>query len=1263
MSQHAYLLRAYITQTLNTLCVKLACVYFSSMYVLLVASLLLAVASATPLLLGQRTVASYQRAKRSPHDASLAPGVYVLQFKSRIDSVGLRRVANVLGYEPHDYVLGNGILVHLNSSEQALALQAAIETRLARLVPLLAQDRQDNIGTAVHALSARKGREHFIIYRNGSHTGQPVRHDVVRDPHLVTLRARVIGYDGKTAVAPPAIEACVKDTSRTPVTAEYIGGESNQFVVRNVHCDDAAATADALVRTFSHVAWVEMKTPFKLFNRWGVPTTERGSAVARDSRWRPIATGKGQIVGISDTGVATTQCFFTNGLGSRAGNLPRTSGNSVPRDTGHPKFRAYTSGVGGDFDDSNGHGTHTAGTLAGSAPNNTGAALFNGVASDARLAVYDLLGSEGDGTLAVPDDIGSTILQFFLDCGAYISSHSWGATNGGRYTLDEYSVDMFAWKNRFTLSVWAAGNDGPAKKTIGSPAMCKNCLTVGATMNSIDSYTLAIKRAPYSAAAYSINQSADFSSVGSKDWFPAKPDVLANGGSFRWSAAFDAPKSGSCNSTSESILGLEGTSMATPDVAGACVLIRETLVNTAKLETLPTGSLIRAMIVASAQPTTGIFPLEQYKTVQDRIDKEGFGRVSLIDILDTNYRIVSNERPDLALVRAGDVVRICVSIEGIEPTTGQLPLDLELVISMAYTDYPSTAGVALASLINDLDLVVKTGANGMPLSVNNLAPGTKETRRTMERVIVKPVHAVDISVVARTIDFGGPQTFSLFISLRGRDAKQRHLLISSPQVVHGEQSQPCVVCGKTQFLPKSECVVCGDGTIDGPEQCEPSINGVECCDGTTCRWMPNNSLCATMIGVCRVQGRCSADKSNTTMSCVPSSTMAYSIKRSVSGTLCQSSAMPDNSVVESVALCSHSVAYWVSQLRTNASAYASEDDRICCVRFSAFAERRVPAGEPLYHSLALEYIALRLNAERFASSEHLVLMRATQLALESQCGSVGFTTAADRERATTLIHQLQTIASTNPCADEKIPTDTCTQQPTIRGTEQAELLCSGPPNRFIESERKCACGALFHVGEPDCRDLACSGNGASLFDYTINAPRCVCLPGWAGAQCQRCEEPISGARYLCIGVPKSLVVDHHTHVLQLVASSTLASRLDGTYYAPGVAKEPDALPGQGALDCACRRASARVVPESFETHIETFEAAREDEEEQSILWAHAQVLLHPPPTSSPAQHKGDGARATSSPVKTRVDESSGMSEISLHDFKMLIVIFMIVILV
>lgn len=1177
---------------------------------------------ATPLLLSQRSVASQQRAKRSPHDTSLAAGVYILQFKSRIDSVGLRRVANVLGYEPHDYVPTNGILVHINSSEQGLALQQAIETRLARLVPLLAQDRQANIGTAVHALgTARAGRDRFIIYRNGSQTGQSVRHDQVRDPHLVTLRARVIGYDGSTTVAPLAIEECVKSTSRTPVTAEYVG--ANQFVVRNVHCDDAAATADALVRTFSHVAWVELNAPFKLYNRWGVPAIERGAAVARDARWRPLATGKGQILGISDTGVATTQCFFSNGLGTRAGNVPRTSGSTVPRDTGHPKFRAYSSGVGGDFDDSNGHGTHTAGTLAGSAPAGTGAALFNGVANDSRLVVYDLLGATGDGPLAVPDDIGASILQFFLDCGAYISSHSWGAANGGRYTFDEYAVDMFAWKNRFTLSVWAAGNDGPAKKTIGSPAMCKNCLTVGATMNGIDSYLLAIKRAPYTAAAYAINQSADFSSAGSKDWFPAKPDVLADGGAFRWSAAFDAPKSGSCNSTSECILGLEGSSMSTPDVAGACAIVRETLINTANLETLPTGSLIRAMLAASAQPTAGMFPLETYKTTQDRIDKEGFGRVSLVDILDTNYRIVSNERGELGLARTGDVVRICVSIDGLEPIAGQLPLDMELVISLAYTDYPSTAGVALASLVNDLDLVVKTGANGTPLPVNSLAPGTKETRKTMERVIVKPVRAVDISVVAHAIDFGGPQTFSLIISLRGgKDAKSKKLIISTPHVVHGEQQMPCVLCGKTQFLPKSECVVCGDGTIDAPEQCEPSVNGVECCDSASCQWMPEKSLCATMIGVCRVQGRCtsSSKSNNATMACVPSTTMAYSIKRSPTGTLCQSSALPDaGSTSSSSSICSHSVAYWVAQLRNNASAYVSDDDRICCARFTAFAERRTPVAEPLYHTLALEYIALRLNSERLATSEQLVAMRAAQLALESQCGSVGFTSAADREQANALIHQLQSLATVPQCAGESIAVDTCAQPP-VRGTETAEMLCSGPPNRFIESERRCACGALYHAGEPDCRDLACSGNGASLFDYQSNAPRCVCSPGWAGAQCQRCEEPLVGARYLCIGVPKSLVVDQHTHVLQLVASSTLAARLDGTYYAVGVAKEPDALPGQGALDCACRRAAARVVPESYETHIETYEAAREDEDEQKILWAHAQVLLHPP--QAPQQKGG-----------------------------------------
>lgn len=1228
---------------------------------------------AHPIKLAHRTIASAQRAKRGTFDIDLEAGIYVLQFKQRIDTVGMRRLIGVLGYEPDDYVPKHGLLIYVNGSEQALALQRALDTRLARLFKLIASDRQANIGSQLHRTTTAAGRrqDRFVIYRNGTRTGQAVRHDVPRDPNTVVLRAHIIGLSAENirdTIDIGELENFVGNFSRTRPTARFPNHEV--LILRNVHREDAAAVADALVRRFPYVAFVELRAPFKLMNRWSVPSIQRASQSlqARTADWKPLGTGRGQIVSISDTGVATTQCFFSDGLGARAGAVPRSSSTtSIPPDTGHPKFRAYTSGVGGDFDDSNGHGTHTTGTLAGRAAAGSGTALFNGVASDSRLCFFDLLGPSGDDALAVPDDLG-VIFQWSADCGAYIHSGSWGAENYGVYTADERAADLFTWRNRFFLAVFAAGNSGPGRATVGAPGCAKNVLTIGAVMNGIDAMQMAVRSAPFGAAVYNNTRIGDFSSRGDFEArSAAKVDLVADGGAYVWSAAFDAPKSGSCESSSECVLGLEGTSMATPAAAGAAVLLREWLLANVQLETLPTASLMRAMLIASAQPTDGPFPMTKpYASYADRRNAEGFGRIVLDQILGANMRIVSNERGQFGLARAGDIIRFCVAIDGLSPLTGVLKDSTDLVVVLSYADYPSAIGLAQSDLVNDLDLVVRTATNSTPVSVNGLPAGTRETLLTNERVLLKSPRAVDISVVASSIDFAGPQTFSLIVALRGPNASRYKLLVSTPQLLHGETQSPCSLCGTTQFLAKADCIVCGDGIINAPlEQCEPVLSGSECCNATSCRWSARSTLCATQIGGCLAQGRCTPDQptsANSSMSCTPSTDLAYRIKRvpnKITGkidTLCESSSSSSSPVsgtpLEVVAApsanvsldavaspaCGHSIAYWVAQLRNNASAYASDDDRLCCARFSAYAEQRT-APEPLYHQLALAYIAAHLNAETHISSEQLVALRTTQLLLERQCGTSAFTSLQDREDALEAITRLETLALP-VCADERhVPPDSCAAGPT-RGTETSEALCNGPPNRYVDSERRCACGAMYHIGEPDCRDLACSGNGASVYNYATRLPTCVCLPGWTGVACNRCAEAPSGARYMCIGVPQSLVVAQHTHVLLMVDAASVTARLDGSYYPSGVAKEADGLPGTPPLDCACRRAVNRVLPTNFETHLETLEASMEEIEEQTTLWAHASVLLHPRPTTQALGSGGAPKQLTSDAQPRRAASST-----------------------
>ena len=186
--------------------------------------------------------------------------------------------------------------------------------------------------------------------------------------------------------------------------------------------------------------------------------------------------------------------------------------------------------------DSNGHGTHTMGTMVGDdeAGNRTGVApgarwiavkLFNNQGytyeSWIHAAFQWVIAPEGNPSLA-PDIVNS----------------SWGSDSGGD---DRFRSDIVALRSAGILPVFSAGNNGPYPYTIGSPASYPESLSVGAVDQ--DKFT------------------ALFSSRGPSPWNEIKPDVTAPGVNIR--STF--PGSGYATAN--------GTSMAAPHVAGLAALI------------------------------------------------------------------------------------------------------------------------------------------------------------------------------------------------------------------------------------------------------------------------------------------------------------------------------------------------------------------------------------------------------------------------------------------------------------------------------------------------------------------------------------------------------------------------------------------------------------------------------------------------------------------------------------------------------------------
>lgn len=1159
---------------------------------MLLLPLLIAAAVGLPIQLSRRTIDTSAVLRRA-EPPRFERGVFVVQFRSAIDDTILRRLQAVLGYAPTEYVPTNALILFVNSTETGDRLTSALGTRIKHFERLQHNDRRDDIASAVDAMRARPGNGELRASRKGAKQPPPVE-----DLRQVRLRVRSF-YGSQRQHADDVDRATnyvaqlsnsMSGLSRRP--QPRVDDSAQHITVENVDADEAELASEAILDGLDDVYWVEVIPPYELLNYWSVPAIHRAQdaekakapAVAQTSSWQPLLglRGTNQTIGLSDTGIAYN-CFFSDGLGAAAGTFPTVTGlNSVPSDTRHRKIRAYSTGSGGDLRDSGataGHGTHVAGTLIGRAANGSSSAKYNGGAPNARVAFIDLMQSDTNAQyLYVPDM--TSMLQWFYDAGARIKSGSWGSNNNGRYTIDDRDIDAFTWQRREMLVVFAAGNLG-TEGSISTPAMNKNGLTVGATMNGYEAYALAATP-PRTFAQTTPEYLAAFSSRGSSMLPFAKPDVCASGGQYVWSADNDAPESGSCADEVKTTTGYAGTSMATPLVAATAALLYEAL-QTGKVEipesagALPVrASLVRAMLAASGRPLKGIFPATSYASTTVRRNAEGNGRIALDRIIGPTVAlaILSNERAEHGLTRVGSSIRACVDISGL--ARGATLAGFELVVQLAYADYPSSV-VGAASIVNNLDLRVTPIGSSTPFSVNYGAVNASETRSTLERVIVPLARAVDIEVRLTQLGFGPVQTFSLIAALRAISPSSvpiaRTLIVSPLAVGTGA----CTVCSDGALKIASQCARCGDGVVGTGEQCESG----ECCDTTTCRWKSSGD-CSVDIGTCTVSGRCA---SNNGTCLVTQSVM--------SGSECRAS--------DGDGACTKTANWWLASIRASGlpfglAATNSSELRICCQQFARFAHDSAPA-DPLYHALATNYIAARLNyATPNVSTSAAVLnaMRAAKTLLEARCGLFDLAFSGDATSAKTLIAALVAY-NEPPCASKQQADD----EPWCEASIAApNALCSGVPNRYNADDATCTCGEARQE-EPDCRHLACSGRGVSIYDSVMGQDKCVCLPGWTGSSCSHCvESTVPNTRFMCLGTSLAAQkAGSPAYLLRAVASGSTNGRLSGTFYTTllkklgkaAIAKTTDALPGSGVLDCWCE--TNRPSASAFASHLEAIQNA------------------------------------------------------------------------
>jgi len=228
-------------------------------------------------------------------------------------------------------------------------------------------------------------------------------------------------------------------------------------------------------------------------------------------------TGRGIKVAVVDTGVT---CEDNNGF-KRVSDLANTAcdeGYNFIDDNNMP------------YDD-NGHGTHVAGTIAQSTNNDLGGV---GLAFHATIIPVKVLAGAGGGTtLQVANGV-----RFAADAGAHVINMSLG---GGGPSEIMHDAIKYA-KKKGVLVVVAAGNNG---RSVEYPGAYPESFTVSATDEK--------------------NKIAQFSSRG------PRVDIAAPGVNVLQQIICESGKNG-C----EEYRALNGTSMATPHVAGAAALLMST---------------------------------------------------------------------------------------------------------------------------------------------------------------------------------------------------------------------------------------------------------------------------------------------------------------------------------------------------------------------------------------------------------------------------------------------------------------------------------------------------------------------------------------------------------------------------------------------------------------------------------------------------------------------------------------------------------------
>lgn len=518
------------------------------------------------------------------------------------------------------------------------------------------------------------------------------------------------------------------------------------------------------------IQWIE-----PVWERGPLNDVARGPATGVSEAWARLAAqginlyGAGQVIAIADYGLDT---------GDPATLSPDFAGRVR---------RAYALGRPNDWSDEDGHGTHVAGSAAGSGvqsgsnpANHDYEHSFAGVAPEAELVIQSLASSSGL-FVGIPDDLNDLFRPPYQNDDVRIHSNSWGGPTGGGpgyleyggYTLDSLQADQFAWDHKDMVLLFAAGNAGRDQDNdgvvdsdgINAPGTAKNVITVGATENlrppdgqpcgtagltncrwgDIKGWNFTAEPIHSDWLSDHLDGLAAFSSRGPTDDGRIKPDLVAPGVNIISNRSHHLYADAQWGSYNRHYVYNGGTSMSTPLVAGAVALARQWYSDVIGLPNPPAALLKATLLNGTDNPAPGQYGRGATQEIPDLLPNNavGWGRLNLAEAiapLPPQTLWFTDVVPGL---ETGQVIEfeLTVGWQGSDKNTSKAPSDLEYLQNGGFESGslpPAWTAVGNTRLVTATPTITPTATATPTITPNPTQPPGQPTPTPTPPAVVAP---------------------------------------------------------------------------------------------------------------------------------------------------------------------------------------------------------------------------------------------------------------------------------------------------------------------------------------------------------------------------------------------------------------------------------------------------------------------------------------------------------------------------------------------